>query len=754
MNILGLRGIALITSVSLSSLAHGQEASLAHAQEASAGTAQQTAAAGAQAQGADNAGIGDIVVTAQRRAESAQSVPISLQSFSSDALEQRAVKSTEDLTSVIGGLIVQPSGARPTPFLRGVGTNSTSTTPAVLTFVDGVYRPFGQSTDLDNVERIEVLKGPQGTLFGRNATGGVIQIVTKPPSETPGGRFEVGYGNYETVNTSAYLTGGLGTGVAMDVSVHYSNQNEGFGINVFNGDELYRTRKITARSRLRAELSDVTNVTLAGDYMKINQNLGGAIVPAAGYDYLFVDGALRRLGDSYFPRKYSMNGGTTTPFANAEEWAASLTIESQLGGVSVRSITAYIRGMEDILIDSDIGPADSVELIVRRDPRTSFTQEFLLSGGSAPFEWVAGAFYYRGTASISPFAFYGIGAEALFGLLPGRRIEVFANDLTESIAGFAQGTYEIAPGTKLTLGGRYTVEKRQISGTVFRNGAELTERAGTLSSKIKEPTWRVALDHKFNDDVMIYGSISRGFNSGFFNQSSTAGFASTAANPKVDPEFLTAYEIGTKTDLLDGHLRVNASAFKYDYKGLQQQVLEFGSTKTINAGSAEIEGIELEVIARPVPPLTLSVSGTYLDAKYKSYALAPNVVRRPNGSIATEGSRDAAGRTMANTPELSYTTSATHVLPTSAGTLTTSANVNYRGKTFVDPQNRFKLPTRYVVNVTERWTSPDDTLFLTLWVKNLFDKHYDYAATVLSPAGIVGGPAAPRTYGISAGYKF
>src|ERR1044072_87265 len=197
--------------------------------------------------------ICDIVVRAQRRAESAQSVPISLQSFSAETLKEKAVSSTEDLTSVIGGLIIQPTSARPAIFLRGVGNNSSNTTPSVLTFIDGVYMPFGQATDFENVERIEVLKGPQGTLFGRNATGGVIQIVTRPPSETLRGHAEIGYGNYQSVDARAYVTGGIAPGVAVDFSAHYRDRNNGFGTNVVSGAEWYTDQRVSLRGRARVD---------------------------------------------------------------------------------------------------------------------------------------------------------------------------------------------------------------------------------------------------------------------------------------------------------------------------------------------------------------------------------------------------------------------------------------------------------------------------------------------------------------------
>lgn len=701
----------------------------------------------------DSAGrIEDIVVTAQRRSESAQSVPISLQSFSADSLQKTAVRNTEDLSSVVGGLIIQPTSARPAVFVRGVGTNSTSTTPAVLTFVDGVYQPFGRSTDLINIASVEVLKGPQGTLFGRNATGGVIQITTKPPSETLGARVEVGYGNYDTVDVSSYITGGLASGMAMDLSLNYSDQGDGYGKNVFNGEDVFLTSKFSARSRLRWEVSDASTLTLAGDYSEISGTVGTNVSPAVGYDYLFVDGAIRRRGE-YYPGDFDLNAGPITPFYKAKEWGASLTFETNFSGMTFRNITAYRRGEEHFRIDFDGSASNIINLRNDRGPQRAFTQELqLLSDGKGPLQWVTGVFYFKQTNKVSPFQ---IAVNA-----------AFSKDSDESIAPYAQATYEFLPDTKLTLGGRYTLETRKINGFVLVNGVEVADRRGSLSQTFKEPTWRIALDHEFSDDILVYGSVSKGFNAGFYNQTNVAGFGNETQNPRVKPEFLTSYEIGAKTDLFDRRLRFNIAAFLYDYKDFQQQIYDQGAVKTINAGSAKMKGIDLEITARPIPSLTLSLSGTYLDTKYKSYPLAPNYLVRADGSITAgisnpgpgetfqPGNLDAAGKKIVNAPELSWTGSVSHVLSTSIGEFTTSANLNYRGKTFADPLNRFPLPTRYLLNATERWTSPDGRYFASLWIKNLLDKRYDYAINILTPRGLIGNTAPPRTYGFSLGFQF
>lgn len=748
-----LRSLAALTlSASSIALGAGQARADQGSNQAPAPGAQAAQPAQPASNARDVAGgqIEEIIVTAQRRAEAAQDVPISLQAFSSDNLRRAVVESTEDLTSVVGGLIVQPSAARPALFIRGVGTNSSNTTPAVLTFIDGIYQPFGASTDLVNISSIEVLKGPQGTLFGRNATGGVIQIRTTPPSEELGARVEVGYGNYDTVDTSAYVTGGLADGIAMDVALRYRNQGEGFGVNVFNGKDVFLTRRFTARSRIRFELSDVTSLTIGGDYGQQRGTVGANVSPAVGYGTLFVNGALRRRGE-FYPGDFDVNANLH-PFWRSKEWGVNATFETRFDELTFRSISSYRHSAEDINIDFDGGPANTTNLGIRRDPRTAFTQELqLLSASTGRFEWVLGAFYYRADWNSKPFQLCSNGNN-LF--TPGCGPVAIAEDHTNSIAAYAQGTYEFLPGTRLTLGGRFTHEKRRTEGHVVIAGAEVPGRRGSLSQTFDEPTWRVALDHRFNRDTMIYASVSRSFNSGFYNQSNFGGFANEVQNPPVQPEFLTVYEAGAKTEFFDRRLRFNISGYFYSYDDLQQQIYDQGAVKTINAGSAEIRGVDVEIVARPVRSLTLSWSGTYLDTEYTSYPLAPNYVPQPNGSIIAAGNIDAKGNHIVNAPEWSWTASASHDLETSFGTFTTSATLNYRGKTFADPANRFELPTRYVLNASERWSAPGGNYFVTIWAENLLDKRYDYAINILTPAGLVGNTAPPRTYGISAGFQF
>lgn len=743
-----------LSLLSVSTIVLSFLASTAYAQATGDVTAQQSAPEPQAGQ------IEDIVVTAQRRSESAQSVPISLQSFSSDSLQNAKVSGTDDLSTIVGGVFVLPTSSRPSLYIRGVGTNSTSTTPAVLTFVDGVYMPMGNRMDFANVSSIEVLKGPQGTLFGRNATGGVVQITTRPPSDTPSARVEIGYGNYRTVDANTYVTGPLARGVAFDFAGAYNNQDDGFGKNLATGNDVFMTRTVSARSRLRAELGDDTSLMLTGFYSEGRGNAGTTVAPAFGYGFINVQGVVRTRGSAFFPGDYDVNLGPRDPHYKVRSGGGSLTFETKLSDITLRSITAYQTGRELGIIDFDGGPNSITNLTIDRNRRKAFTQEVqLLSSSSGPFQWVAGAFYYYGLNGLLPFR---------FDVPPAATVrQAFGTDVDKSIAPYAQLSYEILPNTKLTLGGRYTFEKRSIEGYATVNNVVNPASVGKLSQTFKEPTWRVALDHKLSSTAMVYASVSRGFNSGFYNQQNLGGFANETQNPRVLPEFLTAWEAGTKLDLLDRRLRVNLSAFYYNYSGLQQQIYTAtGATITINAASARIKGIDFEVVARPLRSLTLAMNGTYLDAYYKSYPLAPKYVlcdlTAPgaptqctiNGTVVAAGSEDVQGNTITNTPEWSYTFAATHELSTAIGTFTTSFNLNYRGTTYIDPGNRFKLPTRYVANLTERWTSNDEKLFATVWVKNLFDKRYDYGVNILAPVGLVGNPAPPRTYGTTLGFKF
>ena len=694
----------------------------------------------------DSAGIGEIIVTAQRRSESAQDVPIAIAAIDSEGLDQLNVNSPADLVSSLPGVTVSPNGGRSSLFLRGVGNNGYSTSGSVLTFVDGVYQPFDNTAgaDYNNIESLSLAKGPQGTLFGRNATGGVLQVTTRNPLDWQGVDMEVGYANFDTLSGRIYASAKIAENGAIDLAGFYYDQDDGWGTNIANGSDAYTAKRYGLRSKLVAEMSDTFTATLSADWARRRGQVGALWSPAIGYDSIFAGGVPLVLDP------YDISSDLV-PGYESEEWGVSAKFEKSLGDVTLSSISAYREVQETIVLDADGGPTLFFPLF-RADDRRVVTQEIQLSGKTDKLDWVTGLYYYGARADNYGPQFGGPAATVIFGSPNGEPLTIEADDRTNQIAAYGQATIKLLPSTRLTLGARYTIEKRRLEGYTHFGPIIIPGSEGVLKKTFKKPTFRVAVDHDLTENILVYASWSRGFNAGWFNQGNAEGFT-PAANPIVEPEGIDAYEIGIKSDLLGRRLRINLSGFHYDYSNLQQQIYRNGTISSINAASSTIDGIDFEIVALPVEALTLSVSGTYLDAKYGDYPLAPDYDVVP-GAVVAVGARNAKGKTLVSAPDLSLQASATYRLDTGIGKIDTTVHANYVSKIYGDPQNEFFIPGRTLLGVTIRWTSPDDKTTLSVWGKNLTDEAWDTSVTIVPPNGPIGQPGAPRTYGVTVGRKF
>ena len=721
-------------------------ASSAYAQTQSA--LPQNPTAGPNASGQDT-GIADIVVTAQRREQSAQSVPIAVAAFNADQLAQAGLRTANDLQTVVPGVTMDTNGARSPIFLRGIGNNNYGSQSSVLTFIDGVYQPFDGTgaTEFSNIESVELAKGPQGTLFGRNATGGVLQIRTRNPLDRQGVEVEMGYANYDTLSGKVYAAAKLSANAAIDIAGFYYNQHDGWGTNFFDGSDFYTTKRYGARSKFVAEIGDDFTLTASGDYLHRRGQLGVGLSGSVTSLFIYDSGNAQKI---FFPSIYDVNTDNPLSGWRAEEGGAALTMERRFGDFKLLSISSYRRASEFFLVDIDAGPLPAFTLD-RADERRVFTQEFQLSGASDKLNWAAGLYYYYGKSDIVGPVFGGFVPQFAFGTPPGGEFTVSSTDWTNSYAAYAQGTLEILPATNLTVGARYTIEKRKIDGRTTGSPILSPGSAGVQQATFKKPSLRVALDHKFGDNVLVYASFNRGFNAGFFSQQ--AFFFNDTLNPAIKPEEVDAYEVGIKSDLLDRHLRVNIAAFLYDYTNLQQQIYVNNAVTTTNAGAARIKGIDFEVIARPVSDLTLSVSGTYIDTEYTSYPNAPLYTLLPSGELVAS-TVSATGKQVSLAPEFSLQASAVYTLRTGIGTFDTTGTVNYRSKMYADPHNDFVMPDRTLIGINERWTSLNGNTNVTLWVQNLTNEKWNTSVGLITPNGAAGRPAAPRTYGITVGQKF
>lgn len=702
-------------------------------------------------------GLEEIIVTAQKRKESAQEVPIAISTFTAATVQNMGIKTTADLPLLVPGFSFAPAGGALNYYLRGVGTgtNNPGVESEVSTFVDGVYMPF-QLNNLqafNSIVNVEVDKGPQGTLFGRNATGGVIQITTKDPSFETKMDEEIGYGNYQTVTTSLYATTPISDKVAADLAIHYYNQMDGFGKNFATGEDIYRRKGFAARSKWLFNLSDKTTVHIVADYSRSSGDDGSVVKPAVNNGTIFdiITGT-----KDFIPGFFNINSDNQ-PGWKGQQGGLSMKLDSDLGWAKFVSITAWRKMRNEFHVDYDGTPVPFAPLfIVSRDQAES--QEFqLLSPEGSKLKWVVGAFFYNENGSTNPFRFGGVLGQIISGGFggPAVPIEIVDFNKTRSYALYGEGTANLGWNTRLTLGLRYTIDQKKIRGqSLFDTTPDRTPVPGTQGNQTKNyyrMTWNVALDHNFSQDFLAYASYRRGFHSGIFN-SNNFGYT-PAANPPLKPEIIDAFETGFKSEWFDKKLRLNASAFLYKFKDLQLQLYEGGAVVTDNAAKADIKGVDVDITARPISQLTLSAGYEYLDAKYKDYPSATIYSLAPDGSLL-QAPGSASGKRLAKAPKVSYNITANYEIPTDIGSFNTNAALFYNSGAYQDAGNFYKEPHYWVLNVSEKWTSPSGNADITIWAKNLTDTLYNYDVVLVQGVGPIGNAAAPRTYGATLGFHF
>lgn len=694
--------------------------------------------------------IDEIVVTAQKRAENLQRVPIVITAVSGEQLSTAGVTSLQTLPTLAPGLNTRTTAGAFQPSIRGIGTSSNVVENPVALYIDGVYLPQQRegTRELPDVEQIAVLKGPQGTLFGRNATGGVIQITTRRPTQEFELQAHAGIDNYATLRTGVFVSGGLTEGIAASLSADYAKQGEGYGTNRTTGNDTFQLRKsISLRGKVLFEPTSDTEVTVIGDYMD-RKDRTYSFVPYPGTSFIVpVAGPLTSRYDTYSPIE---------PYTAFRGGGVSLTVDHDFGFANFVSITSYREGNTNYLFDDvPVGrPVFYVGIAEGDGPNKNFTQELqLISGGGGPFTYTVGAFYFTNENANLPitrsfFPPFFTPAPILPPLGP-RQTQTFGSEKTESIAPFGQIGIELFDETKLTLGARYTYEKRELDGRVEltrNNGSTLTTLFAPDALTIKKPTWRIALDRQFSRDLLGYVSYNRGIKSGGFN-------ILNPANPVYLPERLDAFEAGVKMELLDRRLRLNIGGFYYDYSNLQvTQFVNFAQS-IVNGAKARLYGVDVDFNARITPQLTLSGGFELLSAKFTSYPNAVGSIPRPTGG-ATLISVDASGNRIPQSQEFVGTVAADYEVPASFGQLKFNVTANYNGDYRIEADNFLRQEDYLLLNTSVTLTTNDERYSLTLWGRNLLDEAV--LNNVSSQA--IGYPVSygtpPRTYGLTGRVNF
>ncbi|MBD3759324.1 TonB-dependent receptor [Rhizorhabdus sp.] len=691
-------------------------------------------------------------MTAQKRSERLQDVPIAVTAISGEALSAKGVASTLDIQQVTPGLTFTTTGGTAAPRIRGVGAGQAiaGNEPSVATYVDGVYyaSSAGSVMQLANIAQVAVLKGPQGTLFGRNATGGLLQITTLDPKHVFSGKVSASYGNKDTIGASAYVTGGLSDNVAADLSLYYNNQRDGFGVNRFNGQDVGNSRDYSIRSKWLIDIGEDTSIKLLGDY---SETKGDTVTRR------LITGSLPQIGTVFTGNPFDVDSNTQ-PFFRSRRAGISGELVHHFDAFDFSSITAYRRTRSLISFDGDGTRINNFATIDEDLLDRQFSQELQLTSTSGGrFQWTAGAYYFYGN---SPIPGLTITQAPAVVPPPTLALNIKLGQRTKAPAVYAQGTYKLTDTTSLTLGARYSWETRYYHGsaTSSLNGAPpaaLPPVTGITKLSNSRPTWRIALDHHVTQDILIYASYNRGFKSGGF---ATTVF--TGPTQTFDPEVLDAYELGFKSELFDRHLRLNASAFHYDYKNIQIQAFSAGPIPVVlNAASAKITGIDLELTMRPTSALTLTTGFSYIHSRFGSFNNSTISVPRVNaagvpigGNVTTRGS--ATGNRLPTTPDWTIDLGADYDVPLGNGGLTLSGHYFHSDGWFAEPDNYLKQkPYDQLSGSISYYFNSEKTITVTAWGRNLTNE----AVAVQMQARTTGNLVQigqGRTFGATLGYKF
>lgn len=704
--------------------------SAAHAQEG-------TPAADTASEAGETSGLGDIVVTAQRRAQRLQDVPVAVSTIDSESLAVGGIVSTDGLEQSVPAISItrQLSGA--TPYIRGVGTQSVQAgnEPAVAFYVDGVYyaSPYANIFNFNNIEQVEVLRGPQGTLFGRNATGGLVHVHTRDPQANPTMRASVSYGNYGTVQSSVYASGGSDK-VAFDVAGSIVYQRDGYGKNLFTGADVNYRRERGARSKIKLTPTDNLTIMLAGDYSLLQSDLGVILQPQPNTAVV------------------ALNGGRFDSVANlpqgvhTEYYGGSASVELDLGGIKLNSLSA-IRKLDTLIrFDQDATPLAFADIYLNETDK-SFQQEFTIQGNVGSLVYTAGVFYLDGSGRYDP-----LGVRSAFSA--ASNIDIYSPQTTKSLAGFLQGDYTFG-NTTITAGFRYTRDKRSNTPKLVTPGGDPNVAANiiaafpTKSATFSKPTWRLAVAQKLNPDLMIYASYNRGFKSGGFS-------ASAPTAPAVKPETLDAYEGGLRSELFDRSLRFNVTGFYYKYKNIQLNRIVNGAGLLFNAAEGELYGAEVEtdyVAHLGEAKINLGANLSFLHAYYTSFPGGPVLTPLGNGFNSLTAA-DLSGNRMIHAPKFSGSVNASLDVPLGNNkNLQIGANYFHSSSFFWEPDNRVSQPSVDIVNASATLGFEDGKFKVRAFVKNLTDAKY-FAYFTESTLGDKGGQADPRTYGVGLEVEF
>ncbi len=733
----------------------------------------------------------EIVVSARRREEKLIDVPVAVTAFSQADLQKFQAVDLAGLQAAAPNLnLVQGRGsaASANVFIRGIGQPDALQTfdPAVGIYVDGVYlsRIQGALLNLFDVERIEVLRGPQGTLYGKNTTGGALSIVSRKPSFTATrAEASVQYGSYNQWVLNGYVSTPLaGEKVALSLAGQW-DKRDGLVTDPRTGRDYNDRNSLTFRGILRAQATDTLEILLSGDYNRQRNALTLGYPTAPLIQTSLFPAGVRTLVPAEPYGRYDFRASTSfrgNEGQRLDHWGTNLTANWTLSdAITLTSITSWRKLDPDLFIDIDASEAELGDVFVGIDQR-QFSQEVQLKWNTEKFSGVFGLFYLNERVRSHQEAY----ADDLFTFV-GTPVTFtrFIDDAqtTKSYAAFGQATYKFTDALSFTAGLRYTWEERTYNRftTTASNQAFLNNVAFrfpdnlpapfNLDNKAEYGAWTPSftLSYKPGDDSLLYVSAARGFKSGGFNgRANSANDLTLVVNgaptlvTRFNPETVWTYEGGAKGSFADGRLFLSGTLFYSDFRDFQARVGggTVGSTgvfPVLNAGQLSIWGFELEATAKPTKYWTLRGSLGYLDAKYDVF----NDGRRvPPQSFSCNPTGNAVTCEPAFAPPITLTLATDYRIPVGDGAITLGADVRHVGKHFLSVDNRPGLtePGYWLANALVRYDAAGGRWYGQAGVKNLFDRLYRTDGQEFSSVGNIQTVyyGDPRTFSVTVGVRF
>lgn len=756
---------------------------------------------------AQTAVLEEIVVTAQKRKENLQEVPVSVTAFTSASLESRSMFNLGNLSAFTPNVDINHGkgdggSTNAAVFIRGVGQNDFifPTDPGVGIYVDGVYiaRSIGGMLDLSDVERVEVLRGPQGTLYGKNTIGGAINVVTTRPDGETHGKIKVTLGERDRQDFEASISAPLIENSLYGKLALVSKNQDGFSDRVASSLDLGDTNIDAMRVGLNWVISEDVSLYLSADASSISQNgAPGTLLETFNdptglfglYNALAAPFVAAQLGlppgslfdDRWVTGDHEKSSGTGPSEDDNDTWGVTATLEWDLNdNMAFKSITAYREMDATIRTDIDYSPFPIIHTDEEQD-QEQFSQEFQLSGEAMEgrLDWLVGAYYLSEDITDLNTTLLASGIFDTLNVLPGPVVPLIPGlvcpaappapcaggagnplnallDLdvmpytaldTTSWATFVHLSYALTDRLSLTLGGRYSYEEKDyFIDSVFPNSGKVATPPTKDSQDWSKFTPKIGIDYQINNDLMVYASITQGQKSGGWNPRPLQ----PAEFKRYDQEELTAYEIGMKSTLWDGRMILNMAAFFSEYEDLQLFANSVNPANgslllTVdNAGDVDIYGFEVEMVARPAPNFDVNLGIGYLENEYQS--LAPNTGYSEDNELP-------------QAPKWTVNAGAQYrfQLNEDRGSVTVRGDLSYRGKTYNDPQNtREIVQDGYtILNARVSWNSPAETWQASLFVTNLNDKEYFTSAESIPAFGIRNAVyGRPREWGMSLSYNF